>query len=338
MSRAQQGAIESTEAANTAASTAAATTSEAEQQSDINTNQSQLAKFAANNPYVQGGQAQTVANQQLSNTADATAAAAAAKNQQQAQRTGQNASAGVAAGEAEQQAAQRELGGQEAGATMSRLAQGSQYGEDVVKAGQGITAEQAQLTGQEVGEAQGQAGVEEQAAQTPSFMDELGQGLITGGAQAGSAAFCPARGTCYLLPSGEQKKVEHLEIGDLLAGIDGEDQLVEEIQSARNPVLRTETENGFAIRTSPVHAFALPVGGFTVAARCIGKTILTAGGPSRVVSVEADGVDEVFNVITDGSHTYRANGLWSLGVGDAERQVSMEKWEEIGQQMMQAGG
>jgi hypothetical protein len=187
MSRAQQSAIESTEAGNTAASTAAATTSEAEQQSDINTNQSQLAKFAANNPYVQGGQAQTVANQQLSNTADATAAAAAAKNQQQAQRTGQNASAGVAAGEAEQQASQRELGGQEAGATMSRLAQGSQYGEDVVKAGQGITAEQAQLTGQEVGEASGQAGVEEQAAQQPSFMDELGQGLITGADMAGAA-------------------------------------------------------------------------------------------------------------------------------------------------------
>ena len=341
MSRAQQGAIESTEAANTAASTAAATTSEAEQQSDINTNQSQLAKFAANNPYVQGGQAATVANQQLSNTADATAAAAAAKNQQQAQRTGQNASAGVAAGEAEQQAAQRELGSQEAGATMSRLAQGSQYGEDVVKAGQGITAEQAQLTGQEVGEAQGQAGTEEQAAQTPSFLDELGQGLISGVGQAGSAAitaFCPARGTCYLLPSGEQKKVEHLEIGDLLAGIDGEDQLIEEIQSARNPVLRTETENGFVVRTSPVHAFALPVGGFTVAGRCVGKTILTADGPSRVASVEPDGVDEVFNIITDGSHTYCADGVWSLGVGEAERQVSMEKWEEIGQRMMQAGG
>jgi hypothetical protein len=337
MSRAQQGEVFSTEQANSATNESAAQTADQATQADIGNQQSQLAKFAAANPYVQGGQAQTVANQQLSGTADATAAAANAKNQQQAQRTGQNASSGVAAGEAEAQAAQRELGSQEAGATQSRLAAGSTYGQDVLSGQNQITAAQQNLASQESNAAQGQASTEESAAQTPSFMDELGQGLISGGSAA-ITAFCPARGTCYLLPSGEQKKVEHLEIGDLLAGIDGEDQLVEEIQSARNPVLRTETENGFAIRTSPVHAFALPVGGFTIAARCIGKTILTAGGPSRVVSVEADGVDEVFNVITDGSHTYRANGLWSLGVGDAERQVSMEKWEEIGQQMMQAGG
>ena len=101
MSRAQQGAIESTESADSAASTTAATTSQTEEQADINQNQSQLAKFAADNPYVQGGTMQTAENQELSNTADATAAAAAAKNQQQAQRTGQNAAAPVAAGEAD---------------------------------------------------------------------------------------------------------------------------------------------------------------------------------------------------------------------------------------------
>jgi hypothetical protein len=136
---------------------------------------------------VQGGQAQTVVNQQLAGTADATAQSASEKNQQQAQRTGQNQAAGVAAGEAEQQAAQRTLGTQEAGATQSRLAAGSQYGQDVLGATNQITAAQQNLASQESNAAQGQASTEEQAAQTPSFMDELGQGLISGGVAVGAA-------------------------------------------------------------------------------------------------------------------------------------------------------
>ena len=341
MSRAQQSDVFNTEQANSATNETAAQTADKATQADIGNQQSQLAKFAAANPYVQGGQAQTVANQQLAGTADATAAAAAEKNQQQAQRTGQNSTAGVAAGEAEQQAAQRTLGTQEAGATQSRLAAGAGYGQDVLSAGNQITAAQQNLATQESNTAQGQASTEEQAAQTPSFMDELGQGLITGGAQAGSAAitaFCPARGTLYLLPSGASIPVEELEVGRTLEGIDGDPQTIEEIQTAVQPVLKVVTEDGYTLRCSRVHAFALPIGGFTVAAKCLGKAILTASGVSKVIIVEPDGVAQVFNVITDGSHTYRAAGLWSLGVGEAERQVSMEKWEQIGERLMQVGG
>ena len=188
MSRAQQSAIESTETGNSATSTAAANASEAEQQGDINQNESQLAKFAANNPYVQGGAFQTAENKELSNTADATAAAAKAQAQQQAQRTGQNAAAPIAAGEAEQQAAQRTLAGEEGAATANQLASGAGYGKDVLSGGQAIEGEQAGLTNTETGEAQGQENTAEQAAQTPSFLDELGQGLITGGSQIGAAA------------------------------------------------------------------------------------------------------------------------------------------------------
>jgi len=341
MSRAQQGQIESTESADSAASTTAATTSQAEEQADINQNQSQLAKFAADNPYVQGGTMQTAENQELSNTADATAAAAAAKNQQQAQRTGQNAAAPVAAGEAEQQEAQRSLSGEEAGATTSRLASGAQYGAEVLGAGNSIAAQQAQLSSNLTGEAQGQEGTAEQAAQTPSFLDELGQGLITGVGQAGAAvagAYCPARGTFYLMADGTEKPVEQLKVGERLAGIDGESQVIEEIQSAESAILRVETESGFVLLCSRVHAFALPLGGFTVAASCMGKTIVTRDGRRRIVKVEPFGVDEVFNVITDGSHTYRADGLWSLGVGEAERQISMATWDQIGDSLVKAGG
>ena len=341
MSRAQQGQVFDTEQSNSATNETAAQTADQATQADIGNQQSQLAKFVAANPYVQGGQAQTVANQQLSNTADATAQAAAEKNQQQAQRTGQNATAGVAAGEAEQQAAQRTLGGAEAGATQSRLAAGSQYGQDVLGAGNQITAAQQNLASQESNAAQGQASTEEQAAQTPSFLDELGQGLITGGAQLGSAAIganCPARGTLYLLPNGSSVPVEELEIGQDLEGIDGDPQIIEDIQTAVQPVLKIVTEDGYTLRCSRVHAFALPVGGFTVAAKCLGKTVVTANGVSKIIIVEPDDVAQVFNVITDGSHTYRAGGFWSLGVGEAERQVSMDKWDQIGERLMQAGG
>ncbi len=187
MSRAQQAQTFDTASSESQTNEAAAQASEAVVQADISQNQSQLAKFAAENPYVQGGQEQTLVNQQESNTADATAAAAAAKNQQQAQRTGQNAAAPIAAGEAEQQAAQRALSSGEAGATQSRLASGATYGEDVLKGGQAIAGEEANLASIQAGQAQGELSIQEQAAQTPSFLDELGQGLISGAGQVGSA-------------------------------------------------------------------------------------------------------------------------------------------------------
>jgi hypothetical protein len=77
----------------------------------------------------------------------------------------------------------------------------------------------------------------------------------------------------------------------------------------------------------------LPKGGFTVAARSLGKTILTADGPSQVISVEPAGKAFVFNIITDGSHSYRADGIWALGVGDAERHIGMNEWAMIGDRM-----
>ena len=341
MSRAQQGETYDQSQAVSKTNESNAQTSESNTQADIKDQQSQLAKFASDNPYVQGGQMETTTNRQLAGTADSTAAAAKSGEQQLAQRTGQNASTAVAAGEAAQQAAQRTLGTQEAGATQSRLASGADYGKSVLSAGNSITSQQEQLAALQSGAAQGALNTQEQAAQTPSFMDELGQGLISGAGQMGSAAittFCPARGTLYLMADGSEQPVETLTVGSVIEGIDGDPQVVEEIQSARSLVLKTEISGGLVVRTSPVHAWALPKGGFTVATRANGKVILTKDGAATVLRVTPDGMDTVYNVITDGSHTYLANGVWSLGVGEAERAVSMEKWEEIGERMMQKVG
>lgn len=150
---------------------------------------------------------------------------------------------------------------------------------------------------------------------------------------AATTAFCPAKGSQYLMMDGSQKLVEELMVGHVLLGIGGDPQTVEEVQSGHAPIVRTTCANGFVTRTSYTHAFALPRGGFVVASKSLGKDVDTDHGPSKVISVEPEGSDLVFNVITDGSHTYCADGVWALGVGDAERRVDMETWGRVGQQM-----
>lgn len=159
-----------------------------------------------------------------------------------------------------------------------------------------------------------------------------------GGAGGGAlAGFCPAEGSHYLMADSTERPVETLRVGDWIAGIDEEAEEIEEIQSGFAEIVRVVTENGFTARNSLTHAYALARGGFTVAAKSVGKTILTALGPSKIVSVDLAGVVRVFNIITNGSHTYRADGVWALGVGDAERHVQMNHWRKIGERLRLAG-
>jgi hypothetical protein len=170
------------------------------------------------------------------------------------------------------------------------------------------------------------------AASGPTFGALLGT-AIGGAAQVG-AAFCPAKGSMYLMWDYTEKPVETLKVGDILRGIDDEPCVIEEIQSGLSTILYTVTDDGLLLRTSPTHAFALPRGGFVVAARSAGKVIATEAGTSTVISTHIRlAKDWVFNIITGGSHTYRCDGVWSLGVGDAERQVGMNVWEEIGDRL-----
>jgi hypothetical protein len=164
-----------------------------------------------------------------------------------------------------------------------------------------------------------------------SFGSGLGDTAVQGIQSA--IATCPARGSLYLMADGTEKTVESLIVGDRIAGIDDEPQTIEEIEVSQQAVLRVTTDDGHTTRNSAVHAFALPRGGFVVAIHALGKMILTANGPARVMDVKWDGDSEVFNIITDGSHTYRADGVWALGVGEAERHISMERWKQIGERM-----
>lgn len=155
-------------------------------QGDIDNYQQQLAQFAAANPYGQGGQYQSTQNQVLSNTADAAARAAGQALQSQAVRTGQNAGGAIAATEAMQQANERSLAGQEAKANADRINSGAAYGQDILKASEVPAQLQTNLTGQQLNAQDQTLSTQERAAEQPSFMDELGQGLI--GAGEGFAA------------------------------------------------------------------------------------------------------------------------------------------------------
>lgn len=341
MSRAQQGAVNDTATAENTSYNTNAQDAFKQAEGDVGSYANAVGAFKAANPYVQGGTVQTADNQQTADTAAGLAESAGQNLQGSAVRTGQNAGGAIAATEQMNEANDRALVGQEAGQAKDLAAANTGYGQAVLGATGNVEGMQDTLAQQQGAAAQGALGTEEQAAQTPSFLDELGQGLITGGGQAGAAAitaFCPAEGSLYLMADGTEKKVEELAAGDMLRGIDGEPELIEEIQSGLTPILRVETDDGFVSRSSRTHAFAQPIGGFVVAMHSMGKTILTSTGRARVIKVEYTGEGTVYNVITDGSHTYRADGIWALGVGEAERHVSMDEWDKIGEKAVNHGG
>ena len=191
-------------------------------------------------------------------------------------------------------------------------------------------SEEAGLYGTSLGGQNSTLDTAQQGANTQtSATDQTIAAGMTGAAAVGGA-FCPAKGSLYLLPDGSEVPVETLELGDLIAGIDGDPQTIEEIQVGVIQMLRVETEDGFVAHNSLTHTYALPVGGFAEAVHSLGKTILTAKGRSKVIHVTPDGEAMAYNIITNGSHTYRADGIWALGVGEAERVVDMETWNRIG--------
>jgi hypothetical protein len=96
--------------------------------------ESQLSKYAASNPYGEGGQFQKTTNQIVANTADARARAAGNALQSQALRTGGNSAGGVAATEAMTQQGTRDISGEEAQANQERIGAGAGYNKNVLQA------------------------------------------------------------------------------------------------------------------------------------------------------------------------------------------------------------
>jgi hypothetical protein len=157
-------------------------------QGDINDMSSAVAKYAASNPYGQGGQFQTSQNQILANTSDAAAKAAGQALQSAAVRTGQNSGGAIAATEAMQEQNERNLSSQDAQANQQRIADQAKYNESALNQQGKVESMQDQLAQQQGAAAQGALGTQEQAAQQPSFLDSLGNSFLGGMGQMGSAA------------------------------------------------------------------------------------------------------------------------------------------------------
>jgi hypothetical protein len=202
MSRAQEGQVATTAGnqnqqfnQNAQSAFTGANNSINEQQGDIGDYQAQLSQFAAANPYGQGGAFQTAENQSTANTADAASQAEAQKEQGAAVRGGLNATAGVAAGDAAEQANTRNLMQTQAQQNASRIKSGAGYGQQVLSASQvpatlqgAVTGEQSKLAGEEAGAGNEALGIDQKASDQPSFWDSLGNSFAGSFGQAGGQA------------------------------------------------------------------------------------------------------------------------------------------------------
>lgn len=152
----------------------------ADAQGDISEYKDNVAKFNAANPYGDGGEAQTATNQVTANTADSTAKAYGNMLQEQAQRTGENASAANASAEAIAEQSQRDLSATQAGAVADRLKNDASYKQAGLEAGTvpisaetTLSGQQGQLSSANLNTAQGAA------AANKSFWDQFGGAFAT---------------------------------------------------------------------------------------------------------------------------------------------------------------
>lgn len=179
MSRSQQGSIYDTATANSGADQTAATAARTAEQGDISSYQNQLAKFAASNPYAQGGEFDTDTNKKLSAVADAGSGAITNQLQTQAARTGENATAANATAAEAARANLRDLSAGEAASTQARIGAKAGYDQSVVNA-EAVPAELEQgIYSTSLGGGNTALGVGENAAQTPSFWDTLGSSFAS---------------------------------------------------------------------------------------------------------------------------------------------------------------
>lgn len=156
----------------------------------------------------------------------------------------------------------------------------------------------------------------------------LGSALgAAGQVGAGAAMHCPRRGSMILMIDGSEKAVESLIVGDILAGADGKPCIVESAEPYVEMVLRVVTSDDCATDISPSHAMITPEGSFVIAFESIGRTVITKHGKGRVLGVTFVGRREVFDILTDGNHTYRANGIWAWGVRDVPSDSYLERPE-----------
>lgn len=137
--------------------------------------------------------------------------------------------------------------------------------------------------------------------------------VISGGAQVGAAALCPAKGSMITLPNGFTREVEQFKKGDQVMGIDGEPctLLDDPLPAVRECVIVGTDDDHFG-KVGMDHTFVLVGGGYDYAKNIAGKFVKSVTGTARVKTVMGIKPEVVYFLPIDGSHTYCADGLWAM--------------------------
>ena len=196
MSRSNSANISSTAQTNSATDQTNAENAQNAENADIGNYESQLSKYAAENPYTSGGEYQTSQNQTMAANADVGSSALTNQLQTQAQRTGQNAGAANATAAEAARQNQRDLSAGEASDNATRIGNEAGYNQGVVNASEIPAQLEAGEASADLDAANNSLGTAQQAsASSPSFWDEILQGSISAGqAAAGAAAGAAAKG------------------------------------------------------------------------------------------------------------------------------------------------
>jgi hypothetical protein len=180
MSRGQQSQVIDTAKANSGTDQTNATDALTAEKGDIGNYQAQLSKYAASNPFTEGGEFDTATDQKLSAVADAGSGAIQNQEQTIAKRTGENAGSGEAIASEAARENQRQLSADEAGATQTRIGAKAGYDKSVVDASLAPAQLEEGIYGTSLSGGNSALGIENDAAKTPGFWDTLGDSFANG--------------------------------------------------------------------------------------------------------------------------------------------------------------
>lgn len=187
--RAQEGIAisrgQATTAFNTASSQNAANFGNSQSafgdtQSDIGDYQTALNKFVSGNPYAAGGEYSSTINPALANASDAGSNSLKGALQAQSLRTGQNSAAGLATAQSGAEANTRNLSSSLASADQSRINAETGYNTTALGATSTPISAESGLYGSSGTQANNALGTEQKSSTTPSFWDEVGNGIAGG--------------------------------------------------------------------------------------------------------------------------------------------------------------
>jgi len=203
MSRSNSANISSTAQTNSSTDQTNAENAENAENADIGNYESQLSKYASENPYTSGGEYQTSQNKTLAANADVGSTALTNQLQTQAQRTGENAGAATATAAEAARQNQRDLSSAEGAANTTRIGNEAGYNQGVVSASEVPAQLEAGEASTDLGAADNSLGTAQSAsASSPSFWDEVLQGSLAAGASAAGAATSAAmgggKGKCWI--------------------------------------------------------------------------------------------------------------------------------------------